>query len=204
MSYATLAELKVWIAGGGDIDTVDDSALQVILDACTRVIDRKCGRSFVLEDEVTKYFYPTSQGSLDVIDLISITSLASDSHGDRTYTQTFTSTEYELLPYTDPSGRPATRYQQIRIWPNSSKTFGPGRLVKIVGDWGYLDTGNVVPADVKQACLLLASREWKRREMPTGSLAIPDIGTVERVPRTDPDVEMLLDPYMRTNSWVAV
>lgn len=204
MSYVTLAELKTWMAGGGDIDTADDVPLQTVLDAATRWIDRQCGRHFTRETGVTKYYWPTWNGRLDVVDLISITTLASDSSGNRTFSTSFTSTDYELLPYVDESGLPATRFQAIRTWPTSSKSFTPGRLVKIVGDFGYVDTGSVVPADVKQACLIVGSRLWKRHEMPTGVTVVPDLGTVERISRTDPDVEALLEPYVRSSSWVLV
>jgi hypothetical protein len=99
---------------------------------------------------------------------------------------------------------PSVRYQQVRIWPTASQSFAGGRLVRIVGDFGYVDTGNVTPADIKLACQLLAARLWKRRQMPTGVIAIPDLGTFERMPSSDPDVKTLLKPYVRGNAWVVV
>lgn len=200
MSYAELADLKAWMSGGTDIDTADDTLLQAVLDAVTRWIDRKCGRHFTFEDNVTKYFYPSADGRISVPDLISITTLHADTSGDRSYATALASTDYELLPYMDEAGIPSVRFQEVRVWPTSSHQLASSRLVRIVGDFGYA----AVPGDIKQACLIQATRVWKRREMPTGTVSIPDIGTVERIPRADPDVEALLAPYVRTRSWVVV
>ena len=199
--YASLDEFKTWI----DItDETDDHHLEPILNAAARWIDQHTGRHFTLENEATKLFYPNAQGVLDVVDLVSITTLKSDSTGDRTYATTIPATQYELLPYRDAQGKPSVRYDQIRIWPTSSTTFGPGRLVQIVGDFGYVIDG-LPPDEVRLANLMLASRWWKRHEMPMTRLVIPDMGSMEAVGKDDPDVNMLLSQYARTGaSWVLV
>lgn len=199
MSYATAAQLKAWI---GIEDTVDDTQLQVILDAATRAIDHKCSRSFTLSSAATKYFYPTSEWLLDVPDLVSVTSIKLDTVGDRTYATTLTTNEYELLPYTDDNGIPSVRYQQVRIWPLSSHAFTRGRLVQVVGNFGYVVSG-AAPADVQQFCLILAARIWKRHETPLGILGATDLGQFERIGKEDPEA-YLLAPYIRGKDWVAV
>lgn len=203
MSYATLAELKVWITSNGDVDTADDAGLQLALDASTRQIDAYCGRTFTSEVGATKLYYPSSATVLEVVDLVSVTSLASDSHGDRTFVTTFTPDQYELLPYQDAAGAPAVRYQVVHIWGNSSRSFTPGYLVQVVGDFGYLENG-AAPAEVRQANLIQAARLWKRRETPLGILSNTDLGTFERLSKSDPDVAALLAGYSRTQDWVLV
>jgi hypothetical protein len=65
--------------------------------------------------------------------------------------------------------------------------------VKVTGTFGY---GAVIPTDVKQACNLLAIRQFKRYDSPLGVAGFGDIGVV-RVSRVDPDIEALLGPYRK-------
>lgn len=197
--YASLDELKTWI---GDLpDGMDDHHLEPILLAADRWIDHKTGRHFSLENEATKLYYPTREGKLDVVDLVSITSIKLDTRGDRTYSTTLSASQYELLPYTDEFGKPAARFQELWLWPTTSQAMVPSQLVQIVGDFGYVVNG-LPPEEIRLASLMLASRWWKRHEMPTGSVIVPDMGGFERVGRDDPDVNLLLTPYKRTRQWV--
>lgn len=202
MSYATLAEFKGWI----DIDdTIEDTEIQQKLDATSRTIDRMCGRRFAVETAATKTFWASDPNNLQVPDLISLTSLAVDVNGNGTYSRTLTTANYELLPYMDETGAAAVRYDRIRILPTSSIGFYPGHRVRAIGNWGYVvGASNAAPDDVKLACLILTARLWKRRETPLGILGQTDLGTFERIRSEDPDVSMLLKPYVRGEQWVAV
>lgn len=206
LSYASVDELKGWITSNSTdmSDDVDDEGLQLALDASTRLIDVTCGRRFVFEAGATKLYYPSSTDSVDVVDLITATSIESDSHGDRTFSTLLEPTEYELLPYVDGVGAPAVRFQEVRIWQTSSRSFTPGNLVRIIGDFGFVESGNTVPPEVKQANLIHAARLWKRRETPLGILGSTDLGTFERMSKDDPDVAALLAPYVRAGTWVLV
>lgn len=201
MSYATAAEFKAWI---GVDDVEDDTSIQSALDAATRAIDRATSRHFTRETGVTKTYQATCANELAVTDLISATSITVDINGNHTFTRSLTTDDYDLYPYVDETGLLSTRYSSIKIRPTSTQGFAPGYLVQVTGNFGYVDTGNVTPADIKQACLILASRLWKRRETPFGVLSLPDIGTGVQLRRTDPDVANLLEPYTLSNSWVAV
>ena len=203
--YVSLEEFKTWIGATGD---ADDHHLEPVLVAAQRYIDRYCGRSFALETGATKLYYPSSAESLGVVDLISATSVKIDSSGDRTFGTTLAPTSYELLPYSDTNGLPSTRFQEIRLWPTSSTAFQTGRLVQVVGNFGYVVDTAGVPEDIRLAALILSSRYWKRHETPLGVLGTTDLGTFERISKEDPDVAALLDQYSRTSGsgagWVLV
>ena len=206
----SLNELKQQL----DIDGADDDNdvdLQRALDAAAAAIDNACGRTFRLSSaDETKLYYPNTAWVLDVIDLVSVTSVKVDTDGDRTYATTLATTDYELLPYNE------ARYQQLRIWPTSSHTFSPGWLAQVVGRFGYVEGADVsdpdpanwipgtAPWPVKQANLLLGARYYKRREAPFGILSAADIGAFARLAREDPDVASLLQFYSLNTSWVAV
>jgi len=203
--YASLEEFKTWIELPAEDTGLTDDHLTAVLAAATRWIDQQCGRHFLFENEVTKLYYASDPNYLDVVDLIAISSIKLDTSGDRTYATTLEASEYELWPAMDETGRPSTRYQQIRIWPNSSHAFTPGELVQIIGDFGYSVDG-LPPPDIHIACLILASRWWKRHETPTGMAIVPDMGSFDRVSNEDPDIKALLESYNRSSasSWVLV
>lgn len=61
----------------------------------------------------------------------------------------------------------------------------------------------VVPAGVRLACLMQASRWYKRRDAAFGVLGSPDMGNMTRLlSKLDPDVAVLLSGFK--NNWGAV
>lgn len=196
MTYCSLSDLKAYL----DIsDANSDAQLLRAIAAASDWIDSYTGRSFVHTAADTEMlFYPEDDGSVSLPDLVTATSVKTDSHGDRTFATEFQDTEYELLPLDGPP------YQTMRPWPTSSKSFGQGRLVQVIGTWGIQD-GAGPPADVLQACLILSSRLAKRSEAPFGVLQTLDMGTATRLGKEDPDVVALLAHYRVVGSaWVAV
>ena len=204
MTYVPLDEFKTWLELPSEDLGGTDHHLYAILEAADRWIDSQCGRHFSVENEATKLYYPSEPDYLDVVDLISITSLKLDTSGDRTFATTLAADEYALSPYMDDSGRPSTRYQQIHVWPTSSHGFTPGELVQIVGDFGYVVDGTV-PSEIRLAALMLSSRWWKAHETAGGTAIIPDMGSFG-TSSDNSDIKMLLDTYNRSSSsaWVLV
>lgn len=202
--YASLDEFKTWLELPVEDDGRMDHHLEPILLAAGRWIDQQCGRHFSLETEATKLYYSSTPDYLDVVDLISITSLKLDTSGDRTFATTLTADEYELLPYIDDAGSPSVRYQQVRLWPNSSHAFTPGELIQIVGDFGYVVDG-AVPSEIRLAALMISTRWWKQHETAGGTAVIPDMGSFG-TSTDNSDIKMLLDTYNRSSasSWVLV
>lgn len=192
--YATLAEIKAELGGVDDSD--DDSRLEIIVEAISRTIDLHCGRRFYAASE-TRYYTPEFTDMLIVDDLLSVTTLKADSTGDRVYNETWSATDYDLLPLNATlDGYPYTR---IEITPNGTKSFPVIRKsVELTGSFGYSAT---TPPMINRACLLTAEQLFKRADTIFGV-----VGTIggeqimqmaEDVLRSDPHISMLLDPFVR-------
>lgn len=187
--YTTLSEVKSILRL---TDSVDDSLLETCIESASRQIDTHCERVFTYGTAV-RYFAPRDSYVCEIDDLISLTSLITSSDGDD-YDTTWTSTDYQLEPLNGLSGGAYTPYTQIRATDNFLfNVIGGEATVKVTGVWGY---GTAVPVDVKQACNLLAIRQFKRYDSPLGVAGFGEIGVV-RVSRVDPDIESLLAPYRK-------
>jgi uncharacterized phiE125 gp8 family phage protein len=189
--YLTVAEMKARLDLTG---TAHDAVLDSMITAASRQVDAYTGRTF---------FTTTGDRYLTAIwpdylilpyDAVAITAIATDNDGDRVYEMAWASTDYDLEPEDAPArGEP---YVAIRVSPSSTRLF-PVRVargVRITGTWGYASS---VPAPVIEACALLVARLFKRRDAPFGLAGAPEIGVLQAIPRLDPDVRQLLDPYRR-------
>lgn len=200
--YASPDELRATL----DItDTASDFEIELALSAASRWVEHECGRQFTVDAaDVTQVLFPKDSQTLQVVDLLTITTLKVDTNGDRTYATSLTSSDYLLWPPNEP------RAQEIRIWPTSSRAFYPGNLVQLVGKSGCVDGGAIgstsgtTPDDVRRAVLIQAARFYKRREAPFGVLSAVDLGQFARLAQDDPDVRALLEPWKRTARWVLV
>jgi hypothetical protein len=195
--YCSLPELKQVLAIE---DAASDVDLERALESASRQVEAYCGRTFELATAQTKDYYPESADRLSVVDLVSVTSIAVDTAGTRTYSTTLTASDYELWPLTGPP------YQEVRVWPlATTRSFSPGRRVRIVGSFGCTVDGQP-PVEVRQSVLLLASRYHKRAtEAPFGVLQNTDLGQFTRLSGSDPDVVSLLSKWKLTgSSWVLV
>ena len=184
--YATLSELKTWL---GITGANDDARLESAIEAASRAIDMECSRRFYAET-LTRYFKATAPLRVDLDDdLLTVTSISTDTTGLRSYSA-LTVNDYELEPEAAP-------YRQIYIAPGSNRAFplDERRGVRVIGDWGYCATGSH-PQAINRACLLLATRYFKRKDAAFGVLGTPELGFM-RVTSKDPEVRALLQPYRR-------
>lgn len=213
--YCALDALKEAL----QIDDADhDRRLERAIESASRAIDKVCRRKFYRED-LTLYFGggprarvdPFSERrmagvhSLAVGDLISITTLKTDDDGDRTFETTWdASRDYYLSPVNAPSE--PKPYSHIDADTLNGRYWFPPYLkgVEVVGTWGYAfdydDDGTfVAPPDVKEACILLTTRYFKRRDSPLGIIESSGLDLVREEIRVhaDPDVKALLKPYRR-------
>jgi hypothetical protein len=193
--YATLSDVKAALR---ITDNVDDSLLEISIEAASREIDGWCERVFT-SSTATRIYRPTDVFSVDVDDLQSITTLKTDSDGDGVFDVTWETTDYQLNPLNGIAGGITTPYTQVRaIGEYLFPIYEPRNVnaneasIQINGVWGWAS----VPTAVKQACIILSMRQFKRYDSPTGVMGFGDLG-VMRVGRVDPDVEKLLMPFRK-------
>lgn len=193
--YCSLAEIKAALR---ITDSVDDTLLELSVNAASREIDGYCERVFYATS-ATRIFTPQTALICEIDDLISITSLKTSSDGDGVFDVTWAATDYQLEPLNQLASGLSSPYTRIRAvgdylfpeFPNYG--LNHEATVQVVGSFGYSAT---TPDAIKQACIILAMRQFKRYDSPLGVAGFGDIG-VMRVSRVDPDVAALLEPYVK-------
>jgi hypothetical protein len=201
--YVTSAELKAFLRIPA-ADVADDTQIAFAIAAASRAIDRAANRQFGLtataEARVYTARYDRWRGRwvIDVDDFQTLTGLAIayDDNDDGVFDKTVD--VYRTWPFNaDEEGRPWTT---IIVDPDSANTPGAAQgATRVTAFWGW----SAVPATVKQATFLQASRFFQRRGAPFGVAGSPDVGSELRLlSKVDPDVEVALGPYRRW--WAAV
>jgi hypothetical protein len=195
--YATLADVKAALRIPSN-DTVDDSLLEISIEAASRQIDGFCERVFT-QSTATRIYRPTDVFTVDIDDLQSITFLKTDSDGSGVFSTTWSATDYQLNPLNGISGGIRSPYTQIRaVGQYLFPIYEPQNVnsneasVQIQGVWGF----STIPTAIKQATIILSMRQFKRYDSPTGVMGFGDLG-VMRVGAVDPDIQALLMPFRR-------
>ena len=196
--YATLSDVK---AAARITDNIDDGLLEIAIESSSRDIDAYTERVFFSSGAtaIARVYIPQDIYLVETDDIISVTTVKSDSGGNGTFDITWAVTDYQLEPLNGLAGgisTPTTRIRAIGdyLWPiyeprnvNSNQA-----SVQVTGVFGF----SSVPVAIKQATILASLRAYKRYESPTGVLGFSDMGVV-RVGRLDPDVERLVAPYRK-------
>lgn len=186
--YCSLDDLKTRL---GISDNDDDVTLDAIIDAVSGWIEKYCGRRFSVptEDE-THYITADGWDCIWPGDIVSVTTLATDATGNRTYAQAWAATDFDLLPANAAlTDEPYTRIQTTPMGLYQFPTLT--NSVRITGRWGW----PVTPAPVNEACLLQCERVFKRRDAPFGVTGSSEMGQLMVIPRLDPDVQLLLNSF---------
>ena len=177
-------------------DTVDDSLLELSIEAASREIDAYCQRVFY-STTATRTFVPDNSYVVQIDDLVSITSLKTST--DNSWDTTWGASDYQLEPTNGIVGGLAQPFTRIRAVGNNVFPYGNyvvpmlhPNTVQVTGVFGW----SAIPLDVRMACILQAQRLFKRFDSPLGVLGMGDLGTI-RVSRVDSDVQALLAPYMK-------
>jgi hypothetical protein len=193
--YASLDDVK---AAARIVDTFDDALLETAIESSSRDIDAYTERVF-FSTTATRVYVPEDIFVVETDDIISVTTLKTDTAGDGTFNQTFTTGDFQLEPLNGLAGGVETPATRIRAVGKFLFPVYLGRDVKankasiqVAGEFGFAS----VPIAIKQATILAALRAYKRYESPTGVLGFSDMGVV-RVGRMDPDVTRLIDPYRK-------
>jgi hypothetical protein len=199
--YASLADVK---AAARITDSIDDSLLELSIESASREIDSYTERVFYQTGSegtpVTRVYVPQDLYVVETDDIISVTTLKTDSNGDGTFDTTFDASDFQLEPLNGLAGGIETPFTRIRavgtyLWP----TYEPRNVdanqasVQVTGVFGFA----TVPTAVRQACILSALRQYKRYESPTGVLGFSDLGAVRVGTKLDPDVERMIQPYRK-------
>lgn len=192
--YIELDDIKARL---GIDDNKDDAKLMQMVTAMSRFVDTFCRRRFYVSSvDETRYFTPTNYTYCRVDDLASVTTLAIDSSGDRTFANTWSSTDYDLIKQTTAlDGFPVIA---IQTTPNSSKTFYPHyyNSVKVVGKFGFAATSPVLDV-VREAVALQVARMMKRGDAPFGVAGSGNLGQAVTISDVDPDIKIMLAPPLR-------
>jgi len=187
--YCTLAEVKAALRLS---DATDDTLLEKSIEGASRRIDGYCGRFFYQENATVELFTRFAY-YLPIPELASTAiTLTSDNKGDRSFSTTWSATDYLLQP-TDTSltGLPYNKIVAIKdkLFP---LLFDPHRpAARLVGTFGW----PAVPHDIREACVLLAMRGFARYNAALGVVGFADMAIQVRA--VDPDVRDLLMPFRK-------
>lgn len=196
-SYATLPQLKAYMAGSVDDDvTTYDAILTDALASVSREIELHCNRQFNSAPSVGARDYPPDsiftirEGSTvthwaAVDDFYDSTGLVVVS-GDTTWS----ASDYKLHPRNGiVNGQTGWPYSEIHS--ASTLRFDATSDVTITAKWGWA----TVPAPVKQACLILALETFQIKNAPFGVANMDAFGVI-RV-RDNRMAASKLAPYVR-------
>ncbi len=137
--YASLTDIRSALAYGAT-ETADDTRLRQVLEAVSRFIDDHCGRHFYAL--TATYTFTAKCGSRLLLpkDLLSITTLKTDSDGDWDYDDTWALTDYHLRPAnTWPKWEIVTKAGGAYSFPTQEEG------VQIAGLWGHGDGDSASP-----------------------------------------------------------
>lgn len=193
--YITAARFKNRM-GITDTATTDDDTIDEIINSVSRFIDSFCGRRFYGASEARKYT-PVQNGIVFIDDLLSVSTFGTDTDGDRTYEDTWATTDYDLMPANALlDGQPYTWVQQAEQ-SDYSLPVGITNALQITGMFGYNTYATGAPHKVVEACYMQASRIFKRKDAPFGIAGISELGTIQLIEKLDPDVQQMLQPVIR-------
>jgi hypothetical protein len=171
--YTTLTEVKADLRL---TTTVDDSRLERKIEAASRTIDDTTHRTFVTSGPSARMF--TSSGVMVWIDDAQAVTLVEES-SDQTTWSTVAATA-RVFNVRSPI------YKITRIGGAEWLPY-----VRVTGTWG----NGTVPTKIREACIILAIRYFKRPDTPEGVLT-GDFGAA-RLGREDPDVARMIKPFIR-------
>lgn len=194
--YATLAETKAALRIS---DAIDDTLLEMAIESASRLIDGYASRNFYSSGTATRYYVADNEFVVQVDDLANGTvTVRSSEQGNGLFDVTWGTDDYQLEPLNAVLDGQAWPFTSIRaigdyLWPIE----GGEALVQITGTWGW----PALPIAIKQACIIQASRIYKRLDSPLGVAGFGDLGAIRVSRNLDPDVEQLVMPYKRMRNF---
>jgi hypothetical protein len=194
--YASLSETKAALRIS---DAIDDTLLEMAIESASRLIDGYASRNFYSSGTATRYYVADNEFVVQLDDLANGTvTVRSSEQGNGLFDVTWDTDDYQLEPLNAVLDGQAWPYTSIRaigdyLWPIE----GGEALVQITGTWGW----PALPIAIKQACIIQASRIYKRLDSPLGVAGFGDLGAIRVSRNLDPDVEQLVMPYKRMRNF---
>lgn len=200
--YITEVEGTDWLQITGKTVASDLTILDDVITAVSRQLDTRCrgNDSSFYQQTNTRTFIPDNRYLLNIDDLALSTgiTLKTDSGGDGVFETTWASTDYQLLPQNAAYGAGVSPWTQIRAVGTNTFPLPFASLlarrdrVQIAAAWGWPS----IPPEIKEACLILTARVFKRRYSPEGAAGFDQMGVVRIMPE-DWDAVKFLRPFMR-------
>lgn len=191
--YCTLSEVKAALR---ITDSLDDTLLENSVEAASRRIDGECSRRFYLDGSATARTYAANRSTMLIVDDIGTATglvVKVDDDADGTFETTLTAgVDYQTEPANAiVQGEPLNMFRALdRGFPVASNS---RNLIEVTARWGWPS----VPDAIREATVLLASRQFKRYDSPLGVAGFGDLGAIV-VRRIDPDVAAMISPYRLT------
>jgi hypothetical protein len=193
-NYATLAQVKSALR---ITDTIDDALLNTAISAASRYVDGYCGRTFdAAAGTAIKDYAPSGRMEpLFVNDLTTVVSIKIDEDLDRSFATALDPIDFQLEPlngtaFGNPSPFYIIRPQEDGYWP----LYAGRATVRVEATFGWPAT----PDAVREAVILQSSRLFTRLDSPLGIAGFGEMGGMRVSFKGDPDVNMLLAPYVRS------
>lgn len=195
--YCSLNDIKAALR---ITDSTDDALLELAVESASRMIDSVAERVFYSAGTATRTFAAARDDLVQIDDCRTITTLKTSTNADYIYDQTWTVTDYQGEPLNQLVAGQSTPFTRVRATGDYNFPVASGvATVEIVGVWGFA----TVPTAIKQACVIQSAREFKRFDSPLGVAGYGDLGVMRVSRYLDPDVEMLVRPWMRNTNAVA-
>jgi len=177
-------------------DNVDDALINSAIEAASRFVDTYCHREFpVAAGTATRDYVPTGRYErLLIEDATTVVSVKIDDGLDGGFSTTLEPKDYQLEPLNNVRSGVTFPYNILVPFEDGYWPMEYGRAtVRVEATFGW----PAIPASVRQATILHASRLFTRYDSPLGVAGFGDMG-IMRVSRfADPDVELLLRPFRR-------
>lgn len=192
--YLSLEALKA--ALGSDIGSSTDAELVRAINAASRQIDSCCGTQFWREPSPTPRLFRAVDARMlwtgDFADTTGMT-VATDGDGDGVFETVWAATEWRAEPLVRMNGRPFTQVVATggRRFPIRGRAYRNQHLapsVQVTARWGWPE----VPAEVVQACQILAIDHYKSKDLTGGVAGFGEYNPV-RIAPFNPQAKALLE-----------
>jgi hypothetical protein len=183
-----------------------DFELHAACFAASRWVEQYTERIFYRTTSSARTFVPSNLYCLRLpafCDLVSVTSVKTDTAADGTFALTWSAGDYQLLPYNTSAAPEQLPYNEIRAVGGKTfpcvYTYGIPRrrdVVQITGVWGWPK----VPRAIAQATAIIAADTFKLKDAPFG---VEGSGEFAQSVGDNRRALKYLDPYRRFSVLVA-